>query len=53
MKTQNLTYVNEENEQIGLFLLNTLEGKKIWSMSRTSDELESLVREIPQKKWYS
>tara|TARA_Y100001938_G_C7756035_1_gene266248 strand:+ start:249 stop:494 length:246 start_codon:yes stop_codon:yes gene_type:complete len=44
MKIQNLTYVNEENEQIGLFLLNNSEGKKIWSMSQTSDELEYLVR---------
>ena len=49
MKTQNLTYVNEENEQVGLFLLNTLEGKKIWSMSQTSDELESLVRKYHRK----
>jgi len=45
----NLTYVNEENEQVGLFLLNTLEGKKIWSMSQTSDELESLVRKYHRK----
>jgi hypothetical protein len=44
MKTQKLTYVNEENEQVGLFLLNTLKGKKIWSMSQTSNELEYLVR---------
>ena len=41
----NLVYVNEENEQVGLFLLKALEGKKIWVMCQNSDDLESLVRE--------
>jgi homoserine trans-succinylase len=38
------SYVNDENEQVGLFLLNSPEGKKIWSMSHTSYDLEYLVR---------
>lgn len=46
---ENLTNINEETEQVGLFLLNTLEGKKIWSMSQTSGQLESLVRKYHRK----
>lgn len=42
-------YVNDENEQVGFFLLNTTEGKKIRSMSQTSDALENLVREYHKK----
>ena len=41
---KNLAFCNDENEQVGLFLLNTKEGQTIWNLSEQHCELEYLVR---------
>jgi len=49
--TESIMYfVNDENEQLGLFLLNTLEGRTILSMSDTSEKLEYLVKKYHEQQ---
>ena len=33
---ENLSFCNDENEQVGLFLLNTKEGQMIWDLCHNS-----------------
>lgn len=41
---ENLSFCNDENEQVGLFLLNTKEGQMIWDLCNNYSDLEYLVR---------
>ena len=41
---EELKFCNDENKQVGLFILNTKEGQMIWDLCNTYSDLEYLVR---------